>query len=234
MRSIQWISLLLLLAFACEKEEEKQEDVTLHYDFETNAEGWTGDFADYPSTNNDFYNLEFERTNLPAPLPETEQGLRIAGSNRSDDLFMFIKKKVDNLPPNVDFNVRFDIELASKEPTNAIGIGGPPGESVYLKAGVVLQEPQKEVNTSDFYQMNIDKGNQSQSGTDMQVLGHIGVTDTTSVYTLIERNNTSKPFSFRTNDTGSAWICIGTDSGFEGRTELYYNQIKVTFKEKSN
>jgi hypothetical protein len=234
MRSIQWISLLLLFAFACEKEENQLEQVEFSFTFETDAEGWTGDFADYPSTDNDFFNLEFERTNLPAPLPETEQALRIAGSNLSDDLFMFIKKKVDNLPPNMDFDVIFDIEMASDEPTNAVGIGGPPGESVYIKAGVVLEEPQKEETGSDFYQMNIDKGNQSQPGTDMQVLGHIGVTDTTTVFTLIDRDNISKPFSFRTDDSGSAWICIGTDSGFEGRTELYYNRIKVTFKEKLN
>ncbi len=234
MRSIQWMSFLLLLAFACEKEETTREQVDFSYDFETNAEGWTGDFSDYPAQNNSLYDLEFEWDTLPAPLSEGEHALRIGGNNYSDDLFMFIKKKVENLPPNTSFNVDFDIQLASIYPTNAVGIGGPPAEAVVLKAGVTLEEPIKQVNTSDHYEMNIDKGNQSNAGADMEVLGHVGVTDTTTVYTLIDRDNLTKPFSFTSDSTGVAWICIGTDSGYEGRTELYYNKIKVSFREKSN
>ena len=233
MRSIQWMTVLVLLAFACEKEDETFEQVDFTFNFEADAQGWTGDFADYPTQDNDFYELEFEWTHLPSPLDETKNALRIAGSNRSDDLFMFIKKKVEGLPPNMDFDVQFDIELASIYPTNAVGIGGPPAEAVTLKAGVILEEPEKEIDAANYYRMNIDKGNQSQAGANMEVLGHVGVTDTTTVYTLIERTNESKPFSFRTDDSGKAWICVGTDSGYEGRTELYYDLIKIVFKENS-
>jgi len=36
-------------------------------------------------------------------------------------------------------------------------------------------------------------------------------------------------FNIATNAEGSVWVCIGTDSGFEGTTTLYYNKIELTF-----
>lgn len=234
MKSIKWLFILVLFAFGCDEDENPILETEYIYDFSASAEGWTGDFSDYRADDPDLYELEFEWTGLPEPLDTTENALMIAGSNRSDDLFMFIKREVNNLPPNTDFQVFFDIEMASIYPTNAVGIGGPPGESVYIKAGAMLEEPKAELNASDFYQMNIDKGNQSQSGANMEVIGHVGVTDTTSVYTLIDRGNAGKPFAFRSDATGSAWICIGTDSGFEGRTRLYYNKVNVIFQVAAN
>jgi hypothetical protein len=77
--------------------------------------------------------------------------------------------------------------------------------------------------------MNIDKGNQSVPGVDMGTIGHIGVSDTTTQFTLINRNNTTNLFTIRTDANGEVWVCIGTDSGFEGRTTLYYDQITLIF-----
>jgi hypothetical protein len=77
--------------------------------------------------------------------------------------------------------------------------------------------------------MNIDKGNQSIPGVDMDTIGHIGVSDTTTKFTLINRNNTARLFTITTDSNGEVWVCIGTDSGFEGRTTLYYNKITLTF-----
>ncbi len=233
MKSIQWTWVLILLAFACEKEKNETEQVEFQFNFSADAQGWTGDFADYPLGEEAFYELDYQWTSLPEPLDTNTNSLMIAGNNHSDDLFMFVKKKVENLPANMDFNVSFDLELASIYASNSVGIGGSPAESVYIKVGVTLEEPKKTLNTSDFYEMNIDKGNQSQSGNDMEVIGNVGVTDTTTVYTLINRNNEAKPFTFRTDENGEAWIIIGTDSGFEGLSRLYYNNVKVVFKEVS-
>lgn len=201
---------------------------TFHFDFTQNQDGWTGDFADYPVGEEGFYELEFQWGPLPSPLSAAENALKIAGNNHSDDLFMFIKRKINGLAPNTAYEVVFDIELASQAPTNAIGVGGAPGEAVILKAGVTLLEPVK-INSGGFYLMNIDKSNQSQPGADMDTLGHIGVSDTTSVFTLISRNNFSHPFSVTTDNTGEVWVIIGTDSGYEGLSVLYYNTIAVTF-----
>ncbi|MEL7120390.1 MAG: hypothetical protein AAFO07_13150 [Bacteroidota bacterium] len=230
MKSFPFACLLLFLLFSCEKEQESPQPLEFTFDFDQSTEGWSGDFADYPLGEEVFYELQFGHSVLPQPLDQNQKSLKLSGSNRSDDLFMFLKKEITGLEPNQSYEVRIDIELASDAPTNAVGIGGPPAESVYLKTGISLIEPSKRLDFG-YYLMNIDKGNQSQSGQDMEVIGHVGVADNTTEFTLINRSNASAPFSFQTDDTGKAWICIGTDSGFEGITTLYYNRIDIEFKQ---
>ncbi len=79
--------------------------------------------------------------------------------------------------------------------------------------------------------MNIDAGSQSDSGADMINIGTIGIPGNEFIYQLIERNNTSHPFTAQTDKSGKLWIVIGTDSGFEGLTTLYYNFIEIKFEE---
>jgi hypothetical protein len=198
------------------------------FDFQGGTEGWTGDFADYPAGDSLFYQLKFAWQPLPHPLDSASHALMLTGNNHSDDLFMFIKKKITGLTPNKLYSITISMEIASEAPTHAIGIGGAPGESVFLKAGATLIEPRKVLNEG-FFLMNIDKANQAGRGTDMDTLGHIGVTDTTTVFTIIERSNKDHPFRILTDDSGEVWICIGTDSGFEGTTTVYYSRIEVSF-----
>ena len=47
-------------------------------------------------------------------------------------------------------------------------------------------------------------------------------------YQLIKRTNSQTPFSAKANDKGELWLIVGTDSGFEGLTTLYYTQIKAS------
>lgn len=201
---------------------------TYNFDFSTGKEGWIGGFADYPIGSEVFYELDFQDTSLPSPLDTTQNSLFITGNNHSDDLFMFIKKKITGLYPNTSYTINFDIEFASKYPTNAVGVGGAPGEGVTMKAGATLNEPDT-IHSFGNVRMNIDKNNQTQSGADMGTIGHVGVADTTTVYALKSNNNSSHPFEITTNTTGEIWIIIGTDSGFEATTSLYYNKIAVTF-----
>jgi hypothetical protein len=204
------------------------EGQTFVFDFQNGFQGWTGDFADYPASDSLFYQLDFRRTTLPGPLDTARYALMISGNNHSDDLFMFLKRKITGLHPNKIYKLQIDIELASNAPTHAIGIGGAPGEGVTLKAGATLVEPQKKASDG-FYVMNIDKSNQVSPGADMDTLGNIGVADTTRVFTLINRSNAGHLFTISTDNEGFVWVCIGTDSGFEGTTTLYYSLITLTF-----
>jgi hypothetical protein len=220
---IKILAVLLLALFP-----DRARSQTYIFDFQNGYQEWSGDFADYPVTDSIFYQLAFKRAHLPAPLDTGKYALMISGNNHSDDLFMFIKRKITGLTPNKVYKLLIEIELASDVPTNAVGIGGAPGESVFLKAGASLVEPLK-IASDGFFLMNIDKSNQSMPGADMDTIGHIGVTDTTTVYTLIRRSNESRLFTFSTDEAGSVWVCIGTDSGFEGTTTLYYNKVTLTF-----
>jgi hypothetical protein len=37
------------------------------------------------------------------------------------------------------------------------------------------------------------------------------------------------PVSVQVDDQGGAWLIAGTDSGYEGRTSLFYTRITATF-----
>ncbi len=199
-------------------------------DFGVGLEGWTGDFADYPIGADDstFYELQFEYTDRPANLGVSQKAILLSGNNHSDDLFMFIKKKIVGLQPNTEYTLSFEVELASNAEKNTSGIGGAPGESVYLKAGASGIEPNKIVD-GNFYRLNIDKGNQSTGGNDMSVIGNIAVES--SDYSLINKSNSSpyNQFKARSNSFGELWLIVGTDSGFEGITSVYYTKINVVF-----
>jgi hypothetical protein len=196
--------------------------------FQTGTDGWTGEIVDYGTAQDSLMQFKFGRSRLPAPLDTTRQSLMLTSMNRSDDAFMYVTRKLSGLLPNTDYSLVFDIELASKYPTNSIGIGGSPGGSVYLKAGAVSFEP-KKVLKDGFYELaNVDKSNQAQGGKDVALLGNIGTSNDSAGYQLITRTNANAPISVRTNVNGELWLIVGTDSGFEGLTTLYYSKINVT------
>ncbi|WP_381523487.1 hypothetical protein [Spirosoma soli] len=140
-----------------------------------------------------------------------------------------MKKKLTGLQPNTDYKLVFDVELPSAYADNSVGIGGSPGSSVFLKAGASAVEPKKQLK-DDFYEINIDKGSQSEGGRDAVLLGNIGAGEDVTDYKLITRSNTDDPLTARTNDKGELWLIVGTDSGYEGLTTLYYSSVKVTAK----
>ena len=56
------------------------------------------------------------------------------------------------------------LSLATNVPTATFGIGGSPGESVFVKAGASTVEPLTEEDRNRHLRMNIDKGNQANGG----------------------------------------------------------------------
>ncbi len=231
-RIIVLVCIMLLCSCSLSDDDKGISVFSVSFDFSQSEEGWKADFADLPSNAEDssFYELKYGYTNLPANLG-TQKAIMLSGNNHSDDLFMFIKRKVTGLNPNTSYTLVFDVELASNAPKGSVGAGGSPGESVYLKAGASEIEPVKNVQ-GDQYVLNIDKGNQSEAGSNATVLGDIATPLTVAEYTLITRNNASpsaEPLIAQSNSNGDIWLMIGTDSGFEGTTTVYYTKVKVLF-----
>jgi hypothetical protein len=223
----------IIILNSCNWPDQEVQVFSISFLFKDTDEGWTGDFADYPEGDSVAYELFYKHDTLPTNLNNnaTLKALHISGSNGSDDLFMFVKKKISGLRPNTTYEMLFNVKVASNAPTGAVGIGGAPGESVYLKAGATLTEPKKQLN-GEMYEMNIEKGNQAEEGADMMNIGHIGVNATTTTFSVITRNNNTKNgFELTTDATGEIWLIVGSDSGFEGKTTLYYTQIDVLFNE---
>lgn len=226
-----FVIVLMIAVGSCSKEQVVKV-YSFTYSFRDSLSGWEGGFADHPA-DTATYNLHADLDILPYNIntDSTKKSIRLSGTNRSDDLFMFIKRKLTGLRKNTTYQVLLNVKLASNAPTNATGAGGAPGESVYVKVGASTIEPQSLL-VDGFYAMNIDKGYQSEGGENMKVVGHVGVNDKTTSYTIISRfNTTSNPVIATTNEAGELWLIIGTDSGYEGTTTLYYTQVDVVLNQ---
>ena len=118
-----------------------------------------------------------------------------------------------------------------------VGIGGSPGESVYVKAGAVNYQPEVNEGDDGNLYINVDKGFQSNGGKEMITLGtianpNIDLENYTGVeYAIMTLDNQDNAFSVTSDSQGTVWVIVGTDSGFEGLTRIYYDQVSVDFVE---
>lgn len=221
-----WIVGLLLFLSGCDSADQEITVFTISFPFGDSDQEWTGDFADYPENDSATYQLYLGHDLLPQNLNTTgdARALHISGSNGNHDLFMFIKGKATGLRPNTSYELLFTVKIGSNASTTT-------GANVIVKAGASLVEPQKELQEG-VYRMNIDKGTLTESGSDMINIGNIGTIASPTGFTMITRtNSSSNKFLITTDATGEIWLVVGTDSGFEGDTELYYTQVDVSFNQ---
>lgn len=204
----------------------------MKFTFENDAMGWEGGFADLPIDHVEMeYSVEFKHSKIPGL---DSKGLMLTGNNHSDDLFMYATKKLGaeyRFEPNTTYNMGINFDLATNVPGGMMGIGGSPGSSIYVKAGMTNIAPESKLvheGILDYYRMNIDIGLQSNSGKDMTVIGNVEKIDS------IDESFQLKPFEhtveITTNENGEAYVIIGVDSGFEGISELYLTNIEITKK----
>ena len=203
--------------------------MTIHFDFDEGPLGFVAGFADYLPAHEEIYELTAGHRALPPPL-ESQSGLFISGVNRSDDLFMFFKGPIDGLTPGASYGVEVSVEIATSTPAGCFGVGGAPGESVWIKAGVTAEEPVAVMEDS-YLRMNIDIGSQSSSGTQAVVLGNVANSrqcELAREWELKALESESTPAGITVADDGRVWLLMGADSGFESRTEVYFTRAVVT------
>jgi len=189
-----------------------------NYTFDEDQEGWVTGFADLPADYDpDSFELDSGWSELPSGLEGS--AIYLSGQNRSDDLFMYLQQHITKLKPETTYQVDFSIDLASNTPKGLMGIGGSPGENVYIKAGAVNREPELVTDDIDWLRLNLDKGNQATAGEDMVNLGtaanpniDLG-TFTGEEYALMNLNNQAMPFTVTSDKDGGIWVLVGSDSG---------------------
>jgi heat shock protein HslJ len=211
-------------AFSREEEEFviPEDGLEFTYTFEDDDEEWITGFADLPADYDPaIYELDSEWTELPDDLEG--HGIFMQGHNRSDDLFMFLKREVDGLNPGATYLATFQLILASNVPEG-------------VKVGATTEEPQIVEDADGWLRMNIDKGNQASEGEDMINIGDMAnpnlTPETAGSYELMEQNSVGREFEATADEDGTLWFIAGTDSGFEGLTTVYYDTITVVLEEK--
>ena len=228
--AIVTLSLAALLGGCSGQPTEPSDALTFTFDFHRGPQGFTAGFADYPPAHTEIYELTSGYRALPAPL-ESRSALFISGVNRSDDLFMFFKGPIGGLRPGALYGVTVGLEIATNTPAGCVGVGGAPGESVWIKAGATAVEP-LPVREGAYLRMNIDVGNQSRGGAHAVVLGNIANSRSCEQPRQWERKSfqsltTPEPISAPPD--GRVWLLFGADSGFESRTAIYFTRASVTF-----
>ena len=204
--------------------------IYLTFDFNNGENGWVAGFADYsPITDG----MDLQSGIAPIPVEAASgSGFMLHGNNHSDDLFMFLKRRIgaaEGVRPFGQYVIDYEIRLVSPAPQGCGGIGGAPGESVYLKAGGSGPEPRVDL-VDGHYRMTVDIGAQSQGGTAASLVSDItnGLPCTGyPLYAPIVRSHRHAQV-VQAGPDGTLWLLVGTDSGFEGITTLYYQQIDVT------
>lgn len=211
--------------------KDQVDTVLLEYDLTENLNGWTEGFSDLPvNYNKEEFALEFGHKPIPLKEKILKKGLLLSGMNRSDDLFMYAKKKIgkeDGLLPNQSYLLSMELDFYTNVDPGLAGIGGSPGEGVYMKAGATAVEP-KSIPVNGDLRMNIDKGEQGSSGTDAVVIGNVAKGQVSEQQYELKKLKMKEPIKVTTNDHGELWAIFGTDSGFEGRTTLYYSTVKIS------
>lgn len=213
-------------------------EVSTGFDFALGADGWQSGFAEY-GADQDEATFEFETGLAQVPPDVNGQGFALGAINRSDDLLMYLSSAVSGLEPSQLYRVEARVSVATNVPGGCVGIGGAPGESVFIKAGANDEPVERLLDTSTGqarFEVNIDHGNQSQGGSEAVVLGDFAQSVPTQ-----GRCDASNPYSVKTLSTdgagplvtadpnGRLFPFIATDSGFEGRTRIFWLNGEFTF-----
>jgi len=190
-------------------------------------DGWVSGFTDYPQGQETFYELQCQQAPLPSELGPGG-GVSMRGNNHSDDLFMYLTRQVTGLSPTKNYRLDLRVDIGTNAPADCGGIGGAPGTSVYFKIGASATKPASTLDGQGILRLNLDKGQQSTGGADLKVVGDISNTLHCPDSSYQAKVLSLSSFMVRTAADGSLWLVVGTDSGFEGLTALYYDKITVT------
>lgn len=208
-------------------------DIVHEYEFRESEADWEPFFTDYNVNQEEDMELRAEYRSLPQPLDTTDSGHFISALNLSDDVKMMYRKQVENLEPNTEYNVQFELRLATDVPSGCVGIGGPPGEAVRVIADASQMRPESFVE-DEYYRLNVQHAADTQQWYQDAIMGDIANSrecEDGYEYEIKELQSDPGHAVVTTDENGSAWLQFGTRSGFEGRTGIFYTYIKAEFSQ---
>lgn len=222
------------------EEPARGDPIRLRFDFEDGSDGWASDVSDFSDATRP-EDIVSETGVVPPGIDEESGWFHLAASNRSDDMFLYMSRLIGeqaDLVPSAVYTVEFTISAASNAPSNCAGIGGAPRESVWLKVGASTSQPVPIQEDGDTH-LSVDKGNQSQGGKAAEVAGVIAngipceeALESDQPYAVVTwEEKLDDPVT--TNAEGEMWLFVGIDSGFEGRSSLYYDSVEVVLTPQS-
>lgn len=194
------------------------------YNFEESDFDWAGGAADYDVKDSANVKFDFAYGSVPETLAPVQRSLRLSGNNNGDYLTMFVKKQITGLKPQTGYRLAFDIELACDADDTA-------ANAIILKAGATTTEPGVVKGTEQF-RLTVDKGPYAESGDDMIVIDTVLVNATTDEYGVTQSGDAPSKYLYvnaQSDNAGSLWVIIATESPGKGRSTVYYSKVGITF-----
>src|SRR5690606_28303321 len=111
------------------------DEFELSFTFSEDAAGWEAGFSEFFPEMEAGMNLVGCFQSVGTPPEGVGPAFALGGTNHSDDVFMFMKAWLgpdDGVVASRVYQLQFEIVFYSDAPSGCVGIGGPPGESVYL------------------------------------------------------------------------------------------------------
>ena len=121
--------------------------ISMSFDFRNGSLGWQVGFARWSPMSwrpGDPYPLLAEIRSLPTELGNNGTGFYVQGSNYSDALIIFLKRRLsadDGIVTGQTYQVSFAVVFASSRQSGCGGTGGSPGDRVDLSVGGSPAEP---------------------------------------------------------------------------------------------
>lgn len=225
------VTTLTFLSAGCSGTFNAVNPLTRSYSFTTGITGWDFNISDYTS---DTLPDSVEFTHAPIPRSGAPMALYIGGRNYSSDLLLYARRQLTDLQPNTKYTATIETRITTDSPLGCVGVGGgTPGESVWLIAAVSSEKPATSVSPTGYVSLKIDRGNQSLSGRQSDVLGIIGTAESPCVggRTPVDKGlKGTKSIPVTPDDQGKLWLTIGVDSGYEGYSRIWIQDVTVTFK----
>ncbi len=222
--------------------ESRPFDQVMRFSFQHGKSGFDALFLDYPEGEKDFFELDWGHAELPSPW-QSRSGLFLTGHNRSDDLMMLLQRPIDGLKPDTRYQLQLEVQLLSNEPGECAGIGGSPGDSVFLKLGAAGQAVGVELEDSGMPDVppmrrpDIDLGIQGQPGEFTRLVGTLAngldgnvgdlCIDPDRPWVLLRKHTEGQAMEATTDANGRLWVFALSDSGFEGKSRWYLTELVV-------
>jgi hypothetical protein len=198
-------------------------------DFNAGVDGWVAGVADY-TDGTEPSEVASSWKDLPAPL--TGKGYYLASHNRSDDVLTYAKRQVGGFVPGAKYALTFEMRYVTDASTACFGVGGSRGGSIYMVVAASADEPKTVKQADGNYRVNLERGNQAESGRQGKVLGVQGSDDLAcdSGKWVAQTRKSDEAIELQADKDGKLWIMLGTDSGFEAANALYLQGATVNVK----
>ncbi len=195
-------------------------------------------FLDYREGEEELMELEWGHESLPDAW-SMRNGIRISGNNRTDDLMMVLMRPLDGLEPDTRYRLELEMQFATSVPSGCVGVGGAPGESVFMRLGAAGEKPDYVLEDSGtdsppMRRPSIDLGQQSQPGRYALAAGDMAnglddewCTESDRPWRMKRISTAGQTFEVTTDENGRLWIYGLSDSGFESTSTWYLMEFVV-------